>query len=221
MKFIIKILFLLSPSLAYAQYDDSLPDITVREQPTAIRYTDPTFIPTNLSDIRDAQRVMSELKDNSRSRSECFQRAHLWAMEMNQMAKIRSEKIFLFFTDRYQREYGFSWWFHVATLVLINNEEFVIDPRFFDHPVNTQEWSDFFMPSHPICKTVSTYQEYENNEEAEYCYFRKIPMYYFEPSDIEARDKSNVVVDHWIDWEISSAEDALRNAPWWKRITGH
>ena len=210
MKIISSILFFLLPVLAHAQYDDSLPSITIQDQPTSIRYTDINYIPSNLKSLWDAQRVMNELRDNTRSHSECFQRAHLWNIEMNQMAKIRSEKIFLFFTDKYQREYAFSWWFHVATLVLINDEEFVIDPRFFSSPVNTQEWSNFFMPSHPICKTVTNYQDYDNNQEAEYCYFRKVPMYYFEPRDVEARDENGTVVDHWIDWETASAEDALR-----------
>jgi len=219
------VLFSLSiSSLAYAQsahdldpayFDDDLPRYKIETTDTSIRYSDENYIPSNLTSMADAQKLMNRLKDNLKSNSQCFQRAHLWSMEMNQMAKIRSQKVFLFFTEKYRYEFGFHWWFHVAPFVLINGEEYVIDPRFFDKPVDMQTWSNFFMPSHPVCKTLSNYRNYKEYDE--YCYLRKLPMYYFEPTEVEGRDFNSIVINDWIEAQVYSGYNALKNAPWWKR----
>ena len=196
-------------------YDRSLPSFSVSTLPTSSRYSDANYIPTNFQSVNDVQKLMDQLKINEKSKSECYQRAHLWAIEMVQMANIQSEKVFLFFSEKYMREYNFHWWFHVAPLVLINNQERVVDPSFFDQPADMQTWVNFFMHSHPTCKTVSNYSDYDNHQEEEYCFLRKLPMYYFEPTEVEARDEKGEVISDWIEGQVSQAYGTL--LPWWKR----
>lgn len=196
-------------------YDDTLPSFSFETLPTSARYVDMNYVPTNLTSSRDAQKLMDELKMNTKSKAECYQKAHLWVIEMLQMAKIHSEKVFLFFTEKYIREYRFHWWFHVAPFVLVNDQELVLDPSFFDRPADMRTWTNFFMPTHPQCKVVDSYQDYEKQSWEEYCLLRKMPMYYYEPRDVETRDKNGSVRRGWFDWEVSAAYGTL--LPWWKR----
>src|SRR5690348_16271157 len=76
-------------------YDSTLPSFSVTEQPTDIRYTDENYVPTNFTSTDDVQRLMDQLKINEKSKAECYQRAHLWSIEMLQMAKVKSGKVFL------------------------------------------------------------------------------------------------------------------------------
>jgi hypothetical protein len=194
--------------------DPKLPSFIFNTLPSDARYTDPAFVPTNLTSIDDAKKLMEELRFNSRSKAECFQRAHLWALEMRQMMNAQTQKVFLFFSDKYTRRTGFDWWFHVAPFILVNGVEMVLDPFFFDHPVDMKTWTDRFMDGDPECLVANTYQEYENQNTKVDCILRKVPMYYYAPSSVEARDKSNQVISDWIDDEVIGAHRSL--VPWWK-----
>jgi hypothetical protein len=222
MKFVFLLLNILFLSSANAENpiidryrSPSLPTFDFKLENSDIRYDDPEHIPSNFSSIEQVQKLMTELRYNRRSRSQCYQRAHLWSIEMRQMANAKTQKVFLFFTDRYIREFQFGWWFHVAPLVLIQNQEWVVDPYFFDRPVDLQTWTNYFMPSHPVCKVAQHYSDYENGTNSEYCFLRKLPMYYYSPVKIEERDKQNKQIDDWIDDEVIGAYQSLRR-PWWK-----
>lgn len=194
--------------------DPKLPDFQFPTLPTDTRYTDPAFVPTNLASMDDAKKLMEELRFNSKSRAECFQRAHLWALEMRQMMNAQTQKVFLFFSDRYTRRTGFDWWFHVAPFILVNGVEMVLDPFFFDRPVDMRTWTDRFMDGDPECLVVQSYQEYEAQNKKVDCILRKIPMYYYGPLSVEARDKENKLISDWMDDEVIGAHRSL--VPWWK-----
>ena len=196
-------------------FDKTLPSFTFKTLPTDARYSDPAYVPTNLKSLDDAQKLLTLLKYNRKAHAECYQRAHLWALEMKQMAKINSQKIFLFFTDKYRRATGFDWWFHVAPFVLVEGKEMVLDPYFFDKPIDVQTWSNYFMLSHPKCMTATSYQDYEQHQSNEDCVFRKMPMFYYEPNHIEARDNENKLISDWIDYQVIASYETL--LPWWKR----
>ena len=195
--------------------DNSLPSFDFKLSESSNRYDDIDFVPSSFNSIEEVQKLMNELKYNTRVRSQCYQRAHLWSLEMRQMTNAKTGKVFLFFTDRYIREHNFGWWFHVAPLVLINDAEWVVDPYFFDHPVDLQTWTNHFMPSHPVCKIAKSYVDYENGINEEYCFLRKLPMYYYTPSTIEERDKRNVLISDWLDDDVIGAYQSIRR-PWWK-----
>ena len=224
MKRLIKALILILSLTTNARADDSiieryrdpkLPEFHFPTLPTDQRYDDPTFIPTNLSSSDHAQRLMDELKFYRKSYAECFQRAHLWSFELRQMMNIQSQKVFLFFTDRYTRRTGFDWWFHVAPFVLVNGTEMVLDPYFFSKPVDMQTWTDYFMKNDTSCLVAKSYQDYEAHQQDQDCILRKVPMYYFTPSSVEERDKNNLVVSDWIESQVYLAHKSLR--AWWRR----
>lgn len=194
--------------------DPKLPDFHFTTLPTDARYTDPAFVPTNLTSIEDAKKLMDELRFHSKSRAECFQRAHLWAIEMRQMMNAQTQKVFLFFSDKYTRRTGFDWWFHVAPFILVNGVEMVLDPFFFDRPVDMKTWTDRFMQDDPECLVVNSYQDYETQNTKVDCILRKMPMYYYSPLIVEARDKENKVISDWMDDEVIGAHQSL--VPWWK-----
>jgi hypothetical protein len=195
--------------------DPRLPEFSFPTLPTDQRYDDPAFIPTNLSSLEHAQSLMDELKFYRKSYAECFQRAHLWAFELRQMMNIQSQKVFLFFTDRYTRRTGFDWWFHVAPFVLVNGTEMVLDPYFFSKPVDLQTWTNYFMKSNTSCWIAGTYQDYEAHQQDQDCILRKVPMYYFTPSSVEDRDKKNLVISDWIESQVYLAHKSLR--AWWRQ----
>lgn len=196
-------------------FDETLPSYQFKTLQTNQRYTDPDFIPTNLSSMNDAQKLLDQLKYRKNAHAECYQRAHLWALQMRQMAQIRSQKVFLFFSDRYRRNTGFDWWFHVAPFVLVNGKEMVLDPYFFKYPVDLKTWSDHFLKEHKECVTVSTFSEYENRTKEEDCFFRKVPQFYYQPLDLENRDAGGAPINEWIDEQVISSYESL--LPWWKR----
>lgn len=68
-------------------------------------------------------------------------------------------------------------------------------------------WTDIFMMNDAPCKTVDRYADYKENEEQAYCYLRKVPMYYFQPLNVEAMDRS-IFVSGWVNWEVELAKKA-------------
>ncbi|WP_408098688.1 protein-glutamine glutaminase family protein [Peredibacter sp. HCB2-198] len=170
------------------------------------------FAPTDLQTIEEATNVFrSMINDGDKRRSQCFKRAHMWAFDMWSKMNIKSEKLFIFFTQRFQMIDEYDWWFHVAPLVNIAGEDYVMDGTFFQKPTPIQEWKSFFMMSKERnCPIVEKYQDYEQNQWKKLCYLMKVPMYMFRPVDIQARDVKGVERNHWILEEIQDARRAFK-----------
>lgn len=171
---------------------------------------EPTLLPT----LEEAQRHFRSAR-SLKHKSQCFERAHVWAREMEQEFGTRSMKVFMFFTsafrNRYQRQtfWGlrpYKWWFHVAPFVYTGSvdslQETVLDPEFLDQAVALEDWTFEFIgkvrhdtrrpnPSRDQarCLEASHYNEYWRAPTTPYyCVLRKVPMYDFQPLDVEARD---------------------------------
>lgn len=137
--------------------------------------------------------------------SGCFQRAHNWSFQLSQRNRISSMKVFLFFTERYKREFDYEWMYHVAPLLPVKKadgsvEEMVFDPTFvtapswatgaeranFDNkPITIQEWIKYFIHPDVECPVIENYQDYFEYQERYYCYIMKTPMFTYIPVNIE------------------------------------
>lgn len=171
------------------------------------------FAPTELQSKEEATELFnSMINDGDRKRSQCFKRAHIWSYDLWSNLGINSQKIFIFYTPRYSIIEDFDWWFHVAPLVNVKGEDFVMDGTFMQKPVTVTEWKNFFVKSPKVnCGTMEHYSEYKNNQWSRLCYLMKTPMYILSPLDIENRDFNGIEKNHWILDELQDARRAFKN----------
>lgn len=179
-----------------------------------------SFAPTDLQTYEEAVKVFNNmLNDGNKGRSECFQRAHIWSFDMWSKSNIASEKIFMFYTKRYQILEDFNWWFHVAPMVTAGGVEYVMDGAFTKKPTPVKEWYSSFIRTDKItCPEITDYQEFENGHWNRLCYIMKVPMYYFRPLDMENRDKIGELRNHWVLEELQFARKAFKK--WDKTYEG-
>lgn len=171
------------------------------------------FAPTDLQTIEKATTIFKNmLNDGDKGRSECFKRAHMWTYDMWSQLGVYSEKIFIFYTKRYQIHEEFDWWFHVAPMVTVAGDEYVMDGTFFEKPITLTEWKNYFIKSDKItCPVIENYAQIEKGHWNRLCFLMKVPMYYFSPLNIEARDVKGVERNQWVLEELQDARKAFRN----------
>jgi hypothetical protein len=169
-----------------------------------------SFAPTVLSSEAEASRIFANLRPNARGRSQCYNRAHVWAYESKRSFNLDSLKVFMFYTRRYIREYNFEWWFHVAPATLVRGadgglRERILDYRFTRRPHGVKEWTDVFMRNKVTCPVIARYSEYERNEETGYCFLQKVSMYYLQPLDLDRLEQTGQGKTRWLDYEVRRA----------------
>jgi hypothetical protein len=171
------------------------------------------FAPTDLKDIKVASDIFNNmLNDGDKAISQCYKRAHMWSFDMWAQQGILSEKIFIFYTRRYIDLEEFDWWFHVAPMVTVGGEKFVMDGTFMTKPIPLKEWKDYFIKTSKItCPMIKKYPEFENNQWSRLCYLMTVPMYYYDPISIEDRDVRNELRNHWVLSELQLARRAFWN----------
>ncbi|WP_408096651.1 protein-glutamine glutaminase family protein [Peredibacter sp. HCB2-198] len=159
-----------------------------------------------------AYKIYKGMNRRYQQESQCYNRAHVWSWEMLTKHQVRSMKAFLFFTRKYIRRYNFEWWFHVAPFVYVREDgkikEKVMDYRYTYSPVSMKEWTDIFMHNNAECSEVTKYTDYEYTREDPakgWCMLLKVPMYYYQPIDLEALDKKSKQKDFWGEWDLSNA----------------
>lgn len=167
------------------------------------------FTPSVLKSPEEARTIFNSLRRNSRSSSQCYNRAHVWAYESRNKYQLDSMKVFMFYTRKYIREYNFHWWFHVAPFTYIGNngsaQESVLDRKFTKGPTDMKSWTDIFMKNKVTCPVISKYTDYENHQEKEYCYLYKASMYYVQPLDLEKLEETGRTKNQWLDYELRRA----------------
>ena len=169
------------------------------------------FEPTDLQSVELAEQMFSELIPRTKWWTECYNRAHIWSRQMHKDHQVRSEKIFIFYTQKYRSEINGKWWFHVAPMVTVQGEEYVMDKEFTKEPLPVEDWEEIFnVPMERTgyrCKRIDRISEYyqESNDHNEYCNIQKTSMYYWEPSELEKLEQQGVTKNKWIDWEIRAA----------------
>jgi hypothetical protein len=165
------------------------------------------YTPTDLGTYEVAQATFKKLTWNLRRRSQCYQRAENWVYEMWTSSKIYSMKTFMFFTRKYINDYGYDWWFHVTPFVVVAGTQYMMDRTFTNAPLNRQDWTANFMPKNVSCPVVEKYSDYSQHQQDQLCYHIQVPMYYYQPLNVEAMEKGVFVTD-WVPWELAHARRA-------------
>ena len=161
---------------------------------------------TELKSMGEAQALENLMTTDTRQKSICANRAHLWANDLARMRNIQTGKVFIHFTAKGEASENGDWAYHVAPYVIVKGEEVVLDPGFgvfHGKPVKLTEWTKYFgksekcivldpmdNPAHlalekndvgsddvnPLSNRFGTARQYPSTEGI--CYIRKTPMYY-------------------------------------------
>jgi Glutaminase len=129
----------------------------------------------------------------------CFLRAHHWARQLEDSFGTRSYKAFVLFTPLMQHRKNLNWWYHVAPVVVVrdeNNElvEMVIDKAFQSKPITMDLWLKSF--SETGCVDGKGFADYDNQLIFGGCVVIRKPMYFFTPDDFHLQDPKS-------DWACS------------------
>ncbi|HXH76267.1 MAG TPA: protein-glutamine glutaminase family protein [Bacteriovoracaceae bacterium] len=166
-----------------------------------------SYTPSVLGGLSSAQTIFSRMKRGWQYDSQCYNRAHVWAYEEFKRSTFKSQKLFLFFTSRYIRNYRYKWWFHVSPMALVREsgviKRRVLDRRYTSGPRYVKTWTDQFIASKRSCPIVARYSQYRNNQETQDCYLIPVSQYYWQPRDIENYEKTGYEKTSFIQSEVN------------------
>lgn len=180
------------------------------------------YTPSNVESYEKANEMFSSLNDNTKWFSQCFNRAHIWAKQMYDNYGVNSMKILIYYTKKYRREVSKKWWFHIAPMVSVNGDYYVLDREFTRKPVTDTEWEKIFTKkmgeTDYRCKKIDNIKEFYNEENTnnEFCNIQHTSMYYWEPNDMSRLDKTGAEKTSWVNWELRvAAKEAFRK---WRKV---
>ncbi len=162
---------------------------------------------TTISDMKRAENLFETMRTDARRRSQCYNRAHVWAYELDRYHSLKTRKIFIFFTRKYIRQYNYDWWFHVAPLTSVagQTEDVVFDREFSNKPQLQTDWKNDYMKNKANCPEVQFFTHYYENQEKEHCYLIKTSMYYWQPFEIENLETGGPEKKNWVSSEVEAA----------------
>lgn len=163
------------------------------------------FEPTLVPDT-EINAIFQRMNPYLKRKSECSDRAHVWAWDEFQRSGIKSEKAFLLLTDTYIKRNRYKWWFHVAPMyTTTSGQKIVMDHQFLDGPVTFTQWKNFLVFSKRECVTDFRFLDYNAGaDQTQDCYTKFEPMYYFIPGDIGARENGRPKTG-WNKAEVNAA----------------
>ncbi len=168
-----------------------------------------SYDPTVVTSYSAVSSIFRRMRRDYQNDSQCYNRAHVWAYEEFLNTGLKSSKLFLFFTRRYIRNYRYKWWFHVSPMALVKQGssvvERVLDRRYTGGPRYVSTWTRNFVHSGRKCPVVYKYYDYRNNQESEDCYLIPVSMYFWQPRDIERRDRTGAEKTQFFNREINHA----------------
>ena len=169
----------------------------------------PHYTPTVYPSYQFATDVLRGMRRQWKNDSQCYDRSHVWSYDELYWGRRYFQKAFLFFSDAYIARYNFPWWFHTApyALVRLNGEvvERIMDPAFVQYPYKFKLWTDLFMKNKAECKVVEKYSDYSGHPGEDDCYIMKASIYFWQPKDLEAYERSGVEKTKFIEWEVKHA----------------
>lgn len=183
------------------------------------------YTPSNVDSYDEAVKMFGYLKKRTKWFTQCFNRALVWSKQMYDRDNVKSMKILIYYTKKYRREIDGKWWFHIAPMIDVNGQFYVMDKEFNRAPVTDSAWERIFtkkMEKKGIygyrCKIIKNVKEYydEYNQRNEYCNIQVTSMYYWEPNDMSKLDKTGEQQTSFSNWKLKSA---AREVFWsWRRV---
>lgn len=142
---------------------------------------------STLDSYQEAQSIMDKLRSDTSDDSQCYNRAHVWTYETLVNSQTTLGKTWIFFTQKYIKEFTYKWWFHVApyTLVKDANQTYVLDRGFSLIPYNLVNWKNLFMRNQADCPVITNYLDYETQQDSAYCYLIFSSQYYWQPYQLK------------------------------------
>ncbi|MBA2406235.1 MAG: hypothetical protein H0V66_15775 [Bdellovibrionales bacterium] len=130
--------------------------------------------------------IFKRMNPYMRRKSECSDRAHVWAHDEFLKSGIKSQKAFLLLTDSYIKRTRYKWWFHVAPMYTTSSgKKMVMDAQFFNRPVTFTEWKNNLVFSKRECVADFRFLDYNAGaDQTQDCYTKHEPMYFYIPGDI-------------------------------------
>lgn len=165
------------------------------------------YSPSVLSSMDQANRYFSTMRTDTRGRSQCYNRAHVWSWELYRRFGHQGKKVWIFFTRKYIRAYKWKWWFHVSpsTEVAGQKEEILLDRKFTRSALTFTDWKNEFIKNKATCPEIFKYTDYSQNQESQYCYYMRSSMYYWQPFQIEDLEKGQAPRHGWVESELNRA----------------
>lgn len=142
----------------------------------------------------EATELFNRLNKNYTRKSECSDRAHVWAYDEASARGLKGQKAFIFFTDAYIKRTGFKWWFHVAPMYDVQTgggvQKMVFDYMYKDRPVTVTEWKNMMVHSGRDCVMDFNFNtDYDAGaDQSQDCYMKYTSMYYHFPAEIGAME---------------------------------
>lgn len=151
------------------------------------------FEPTVLKNMKEAHDIFQRMRTDYQEEAQCTNMAHVWAYEEFKKNGIKTQKMFLFFTKKYIMEYRFPWWFHVAPMVTVKNEQIILDRRYTTLPLSPDKWAEHFVLSGRTCKEIQKFSTFWNRKHrVDDCFFITGSMYDWQPRDLRLKEQGTV-----------------------------
>lgn len=167
------------------------------------------YNPTVLSSYAAANTIFRRMNPHYQSDSQCYNRAHVWAYEEWKRSGLMSNKLFIFFTRRYIRNYNYFWWFHAIPATLVKEGASTVmrtlDYRYSGSPLYVRTWSNIFVRSHRNCPFITKYSQYSMNQETQDCYIHPSSMYFWQPRDLDTFERTGYQKTSFIESEVDYA----------------
>lgn len=212
------------------------------------------FAPTTVSTANQLYEVFSNVdpmnQDYMDLNDNCFNRSHYFARQneigafgqLDEISRkqsgvllkptidvrkqpIYSEKIFIFFTERYMKAFDHKWWYHTSPTVRVvkggGHDVFVLDRSYMDQAVPRQAWLQAF-GGHAYqkaklkdgsfwdgsgCKPLKTLADYVKGAKTEMCFYTENQnMFTYVPTDLNTPNSKS-------DWECNDFYDLIQGIP--------
>lgn len=174
------------------------------ENPAEVELYTPSIL-----DSAGATRTFLSMRRDYQNESQCYNRAHIWTYEAFVKNNIKSNKLFLFFTSRYIRNYRYKWWFHVTPMVYVGGDSQsnwrALDRRYTRGPLSIRTWTNIFMLNNAQCSVVYKWSDYRNHQSERDCYLIPTSMYFWQPRDIVNQERYRSVKSQYYKSEVSHA----------------
>jgi hypothetical protein len=161
------------------------------------------YTPSNVESVEKANEIFKSLNGKTKRWSQCFNRAHVWSKQMYDKYGVNSMKILIYYTKKYRKEVSKKWWFHIAPMIDVNGEYYVMDREFTRAPITAKKWESIFNKKMKTtgyrCKQIDNISEYynSNNTNNELCNIQYTSMFYWEPNDMSRLEKTGAQKTAW------------------------